>query len=108
MKFNVKKRFNDLRSKLDIDSITLAEQLGISNVYLSYLENDKRSPSLELIEKLCSICNITLSEFFNEDKELNIASKQLISYIDALKPDEIKLISELIKTIISNHKSISD
>ncbi|HFD2043955.1 TPA: helix-turn-helix domain-containing protein [Clostridium perfringens] len=72
------KRIKKLRKLYNMTSKELSELLGISQVYLSYIENEKRMPSLELIEKTCEIFNISLNTFF--DKNNN--EKTLGDYIE--------------------------
>lgn len=57
-------------NKSELKRSEICRQANISRTYLFYLENGKRNPSFELINKLSSILNKTAQElFFEEDEE---------------------------------------
>lgn len=53
----------------DMNQTKLAERLGISKSYLSEIENGKKSPTLELLQKYAEAFNMPLSSllFFAEN-----------------------------------------
>lgn len=50
-----------LRKRKGIQQNELAERSGISQTYLSQIENGSRSATLETLEKVCEALNIPLS-----------------------------------------------
>ena len=64
-------RIISLRKKQGITMEKLAYQSGISKGGLSEIERGMKEPRLYTIAKLCSVLNITLSDFFH-DEELKI------------------------------------
>lgn len=73
----------------------LSEKLEISTGYLSEIENNKKSPSLNVLEKYSKVFNLKLSTLIllaEEDKESlsrgeNWIRKKMISFIEK-KGDE--------------------
>ena len=57
----------------DFNQTEMASKLGISNSYLSEIETSKKSVTLELLKKYCSILNVPISSllFFSESLESN-------------------------------------
>ena len=47
----------------------LAGKLGISRSYFSKIENDQRGLSIDIMQKICRIFNISMDEFFNNEEE---------------------------------------
>lgn len=57
---NLRKILNDKK----IDSKDFAKMIKVSPTYVSYLLNNKRNPSFELLDKICEILSIQMSELF--------------------------------------------
>ncbi len=94
------KRIKELRLSYNYKNAYFANLLEITPVFLSYIENGTRKPSLGLLEKICDVLGITLSDFFNtkEDTispELNI----LINNAKNLSPTQIKLVNNIIDNL---------
>ncbi len=56
----------DARKKRGISQKRLAKTLGVTNVYLSYIENGKDKPSFRLMEKMADKLNFKLTLTFEE------------------------------------------
>ncbi|MGR5149673.1 helix-turn-helix domain-containing protein [Photobacterium alginatilyticum] len=77
----------------------LAELTGISNSYLTLIEQGKREPNLTTIETICSGLNIPVSLFIflaSEDNENNGISKELSDKLsdtlfELIRNDEAKI-----------------
>ena len=70
----------------------LSELLGISKSYLSEIENNKKQPSLELLEKYSKIYDMKLlSENYEEASKSNKGDKfirnMMIKLIEKMTPD---------------------
>ena len=57
-----------LRVKNKESQSSLAEKLGISVNYLSQLENNRKKPSLKLIEKMANIYQCSVSSLIETDR----------------------------------------
>ena len=57
-------RIYELRSTNDISGRKLGMDLGYSETFIPQIENLKKNPSIETIEKICSYFNISYSDFF--------------------------------------------
>ena len=57
-------RIKYLRQKLHWSQEDLALNANINKNYISDLENGRRNPSLEILERIASAFNITLAELF--------------------------------------------
>ncbi|GAA0062752.1 helix-turn-helix domain-containing protein [Clostridium sp. CTA-1] len=74
---NIKKA----RIKQDISAKRLSELTGLTQAYLSMLENNKRkNPSSEALQKIADALKISVNEFFDDDnkdnkKDINITQE---------------------------------
>ena len=57
-------KIRGLRKQAGFTISQLAEMAGIDGGFLNYIENDKKSPSLETLEKLSNALNVSLSDLF--------------------------------------------
>lgn len=91
--FNLKK----IRTKKGITQTKLAQLTGLTNDYISKLENGRRDkPSIEVATKIsealdCSIYDLTEDDFNNADNTINVPKKFTIAsearqYIRKHKP----------------------
>lgn len=65
---SIGKNIKILRASKEIRQKELAKTLGITQNYLSMIENGSKKPSLTLLEKLADILNVPLSMIFSENK----------------------------------------
>jgi transcriptional regulator with XRE-family HTH domain len=49
----------------------LSEKVGVTQSYISQLENDKVNPSLGTLKKIANALNLNMIDFFNRDREEN-------------------------------------
>jgi len=57
---NIGSRLMVIRKSLEFKQHVIAEEIGISQNYLSQIEHDKKNPTLDLVGKLCKKYNVTL------------------------------------------------
>jgi len=57
-------RLKSLREEKEFSQTDLAKRADVHRVYISLLERDERSPTVEVLERICKALNIRLSEFF--------------------------------------------
>ena len=58
------KRIEHLRKKKGWSHLELSLESGVNKNYICDLENGRRNPSLEILEKISIALNITLEELF--------------------------------------------
>lgn len=82
------------RLKKSISQATLAERLGISVNYISYIENGKRHLSLELLDRIACELHTTVSSLTNSQqiKSTKQVVWELVSLLDGCTQDEVRII----------------
>lgn len=96
---DISARIKELRTMYNLKSGEFAGQLGITPVYLSYLEGGSKKPSLETLEKICSALGITLSEFFAENITLTPEATQLMNIVKKLDSPKVKLLLSMAENL---------
>ena len=66
----------DIMSKRDISCASLAQLTGIAQSSLGRIIANESTPSLQTLEKICSALDVTLSQFFQDEKENHLTDKQ--------------------------------
>lgn len=66
--FSCGERLRQLRSARALSQEQLALQAGITPAYLGLVERGQRNPTVNTIEALCNVLNISLSEFFSTEE----------------------------------------
>ncbi len=56
------KRIRKYRNELGLTQEDLAEKVGVSRVYIGYVEQRRNSPSLEILEKIAKALKVELSD----------------------------------------------
>ncbi|MBC8233970.1 helix-turn-helix transcriptional regulator [bacterium] len=91
------KTIKSLRIETGLKQKELAEKIGISPNYLSLIENDKREPSISLIEKIAEVLNIPASYIMWHalERPKNLPQEQ-INFYDTMKDllSEIQMLRE--------------
>lgn len=68
MEFEVGEKIKNLRKASKITLEELAEKTGFSVGFLSNVENDKTSPSIQQLHKICESMNLTLNDLLLQQK----------------------------------------
>lgn len=55
-----------LRVNLGLSQQDLAKKCGVSQQYISFIENDKKLPSLKIAKRLAEILGVTLDRLISE------------------------------------------
>lgn len=58
----ISKRIKKRRNDLGMTQEDLAEKVGVSRVYIGYVEQGRNTPSLEILEKIAKALKAKLSE----------------------------------------------
>jgi len=73
----------------------------------SRIENNKVEPSISTLEKLATVFEVDIAEFFKSDdleQEVNLPLMQKIKLIDTLAPDEQQALLKMIDLALSNKR----
>ena len=102
---NISYRIKQLRQMNNIKSNELASLIGVTPVFLSYLEKGTKKPSIDTLEKICTALNITLSDFFNDGSNavtLTTELKELLESARGLSSEQIELLKNVANGLRKN------
>ena len=78
----------------------LSRHIKISQAYLSEIENDKKIPTLDVLQKIAKTLNTTVSELIGENtNSLSPELQQLINTAKTFSPEQLNLLNEFLKTL---------
>lgn len=103
---DVGERIKQLRKEHNMTSNELAELCNVSQPVISKLENGHRIPDVPTLKKICEVFNITLADFFAPEdlsEPLENDLKELLNNAKNLSPEQIKSLSDFLKTIIDSN-----
>lgn len=103
--YNVGKRIKELRTLKGFSQEQLALLSDITPTYLGLIERNLKNPTIKVIEQICDSLNISLVDFFSDqvfenEKNLDALSIQIVSQISSCNNEEKELILELIKKML--------
>lgn len=107
--FNVAKRLETIRTTQGLSKSRLARLANISQPYLSEVEKGIKTPTLDVLQKLCKALGITLVEFFS-DGCINLPCqlegpseyKRICHAARMLDSQELKIVQQLVDKILEN------
>ncbi|MBR3447046.1 MAG: helix-turn-helix transcriptional regulator [Oscillospiraceae bacterium] len=90
MKIDIAQRIRQIRTSKEISIYRISKDTGISPNYISDLENGRRNPSLDTLERLIVPLGITLAELFSTDDSASYLSEKERQLVEnyRLLPDE--------------------
>lgn len=94
----VAKRITELRLSKNISSRKLSLDLGLSNSYITQIENGNKLPSLDNLFKICNYFGISISDFFNSSS-ITPEIRNLLDTIRDLSPEQLELLSKFIQSL---------
>ena len=65
IKVKVGQRIKELRKIISLSQESLANKADVDRTYVTDVENGRRNVSVEILERLISALDVTVSEFFN-------------------------------------------
>ena len=89
----------DLCKKRHVSKYRLAQLTGIAQSSLGRIVANESTPSLQTLEKICSALDVTLSQFFQDEKENHLTDKRC--FLDFIKHGRINF---FIETRYCTHK----
>lgn len=97
---NVAERITHLRTQKGYTVNKLANISGLSQSFVRQIELGAKNPTIESLTFLCEALNISLHEFFNEEKEED--PNELISLLNSqvltLDVKQLKILIDIAKT----------
>ena len=94
---NIGERIAYFRKERKYSVNGLAMRSGVSQSYVRELElGQYDNPTIEVLESLCGALGISLSEFFDEHKDLRTTSDNLIEEIELLNPAQRDLLRQFL------------
>ena len=64
----LKNEIKRARLKAGLTQRELAEIIGVTNTWISHLENDHKLPSLQLLEDIAAACDVKLVVYFTAER----------------------------------------
>ena len=89
LSFNIKKR----RQILGISQVNLAEKVGTSAQYIGQIEQNKKFPSPEMLERIAEVLEVDSPQLFSMETYSQTALQQ---FRDNLKENLVKSIDEFV------------
>ena len=96
-------RISRRRKQVRIKQNVLAEQLGISNNYLSSIERGKEKPSLEILIKICNALNITPDYLIMGNMHSNNVPQKITEGLRLCTAADIDLIEIIIEAMVERN-----
>ena len=73
----------DLCKKRHVSKYRLAQLTGIAQSSLGRIVANESTPSLQTLEKICSALDVTLSQFFQNEKENHLSDMEIWNDLSA-------------------------
>lgn len=101
-------RIKKLREGKNISQKELAEELNVTDAMVSMYENNKKSPSLEVIAKLASYFNVSTDYLLGietlDDSEMPKSVRAIARDLFDLPDENRKLVTDMIKMMSKKSK----
>ncbi len=98
------KRIAQRRRELGLKQCTLAEKSGISNNYLSNIENGRSIPSLETFADICIALSITPDFLLLGTIRTDNIPQSIISNLKLCNDESLSLIDDIVMCFLKNKK----
>jgi len=94
-------KIKELRQKMKMSRKDFSQAAGISASYLSEIERGLKRPTVDIILKISKAFNLKVSELLDEipSNPMSPEVKELIDTLRDFKPEQVKLLSEFLKSI---------
>jgi len=97
-------RIKKLRLQKGLNQVDIYTKIGLSSSYYSEIENGKKNVTIETLEKICKVLDISMSEFFADDTEKVVIDNEIIKIIKEshVTPAQLRKALKLIDVLESN------
>ena len=94
------KRIQKARNTLGLTQEALSEKIGVSTNYLSKVEGGHEKPNLELLGKISTAANISLSALLTDVvEERQYLQNDIAEILNSCSPEKTRLIYDIILRI---------
>lgn len=97
-------RLRQYRKAKELSIYKLSKETDISQNHISAIENDKRQPTIETLERLIAPMGITLAELFNDNENASFLTpneRELIENYRSMPKESADLLHNL-SNVLSN------
>ncbi len=103
---DIAKRLREIRAERKLTQAKVSAETGIDDTYLSALENNRRRPSIKVLEQLAPCYKLKLHEFFQPPKRR--PPKSLEAHLKGLsKAKRQSIIRSMQKVFHDNTKALA-
>ncbi len=101
---DVGKRIKTLRSQKGISARLLAQETNLDPSQISKIEGGTSKPSLDALQRICEVLDISISDFFavsgnnNHSEEVAPELEQLMETTKSLTTNQVDLLNKLLKS----------
>lgn len=101
---DVGKRIKTLRNEKGISARSLASKADLDPSQISKIENGTSKPSLDALQRICEVLDISISDFFavttntGHSKKVVPELEQLMETTKSLTTNQIELLNKLLKS----------
>lgn len=92
-------KIKEIRQTKNISAKELANKIGITPVFLCYIESGNKKPSLDTLEKICKALDISMADLFINETVKPYDLYQLVKEAEQLSPFQRKQLTEFIKSM---------
>lgn len=99
-KYEIIERIAKARNKVNLSARKLSQQIEMNDSYINRMESKKDFlPSIEVLLRIISECNMTVEQFFYYDMDAYENDKQIIKRIKKLTPEKKNAILTVIDSM---------
>ena len=100
---NLGARIAKRRKQSKIKQNELAEQLNISNNYLSSIERGREKPSLEIFVRICNALNITPDYLLMGTMHSSIVPRRIVDGLQLCSSSDITLLLVIVEAMVERN-----
>jgi transcriptional regulator with XRE-family HTH domain len=103
------KNIKSERNKKGLTQEKLAERVGVSNNFISYIESGKKVASIKTVNKIAEVLDIPIADLFKDipgekRSKKDYTADQILFLIKDKSPSTKKLLLELCQTVVKEKK----
>jgi len=97
---DIGKRLKKHRNQLGLSQKKLSTHTGISQSFISSIESNKQSPTINTLERICEVLGITIAEFFSKpNNTVPDSFKPLLDNVRQLSPNQRENLINFLKSL---------
>ena len=97
------KRIRELMEKNNFNPYQLAKKSGVALSTLTSMFAKNTDPHIQTLDKICSACGISISQFFDRSsRDLTAEQENLVDIFNSLSPEGKKKLFSYLKFLCEN------